>query len=62
MILSKEQKERLTELLEEVQDWMLSNDYECGEHGSIIYDKVSTVIRELNNPDEYNTTTKSVVS
>ena len=60
MILRTEQNERLTGLLEEVQDWMLENDYECGEVGSQIYEKISRVINELNNPDEYNTTTKSL--
>ena len=33
-------KSDIEELLEEIQDWMLDNDYECGPHGSIIYDKI----------------------
>jgi len=27
--------------LEEIQQWMMANDYECGPQGSEIYDKIS---------------------
>lgn len=27
--------------LEQIQSWMMNNDYECGEVGSEIYDKIS---------------------
>lgn len=34
----------LKELLEDIQSWMLDNDYECGEQGSDIYDRISEVL------------------
>ena len=41
----------LKELLTDIQDWMMENDYECGEGGSDIYQRISTVIKEY---DEAN--------
>lgn len=38
--------EELKELLTDIQDWMLDNDYECGEVGSDIYQRISGVIAE----------------
>ncbi len=26
--------------LEEIQHWMMANDYECGPHGDEIYEKI----------------------
>lgn len=32
------------ELLEEIQTWMIDNDYECGEQGSEIYSRISKLL------------------
>jgi hypothetical protein len=38
--------EEITELLEEIQDWMIDNDYECGEQGGRIYDKICEILNK----------------
>lgn len=35
------------ELLEEIQEWMVENDYECGPWGSQIYKKISKLLGEI---------------
>jgi len=45
VIMNKEIKE----LLEEIQEWMIENDYECGEHGNEIYQKILTILKYDNN-------------
>jgi hypothetical protein len=49
MILNKDQKETLTKLLEDVQDWMVDNNHEHEPHGSILFDRISLVIEDLNS-------------
>lgn len=34
----------IKDLLEEIQDWMIENDYECGEQGGDIYMRISKII------------------
>lgn len=36
-------------LLEDIQDWMMSNDYECGPVGSTIWDRISEILGEEND-------------
>jgi regulator of replication initiation timing len=36
----REENESLKELLSEIQDWMLDNDYECGCVGASLYEKI----------------------
>lgn len=31
-------------LLENIQNWMLDNDYECGIRGSAIYDEITELL------------------
>jgi hypothetical protein len=31
-------------LLEDIQDWMMSNDYECGPVGSTIWDRIKEIL------------------
>ena len=38
--------DEVKELLEEIQSWMIDNDYECGEWGSEIYQKIKEVLRD----------------
>jgi hypothetical protein len=33
-------------LLVDIQDWMMRNDYECGEEGSALYQEISELIGE----------------
>lgn len=33
----------LKELVVEILEWMVDNDYECGPHGSQIYSKLSSL-------------------
>ena len=44
----------IKELLTDIQNWMMENDYECGERGSDIYERISTFLRkdeaETNSP------------
>lgn len=35
---------QLKTLLEEIQEWMLANDYECGPAGSVIYDEIQKTL------------------
>lgn len=37
-----------TELLKEIQTWMMDNDYECGPKGAEIYEKISKILGEEN--------------
>ncbi len=36
-------------LLEDIQDWMMSNDYECGPVGSTIWSRISEILGEEND-------------
>lgn len=38
--------DEIKELLEEIQGWMIDNDYECGEHGSKIYNQISELLEK----------------
>lgn len=33
-------------LLENIRDWMIENDYECGERGSELYDAICELVGE----------------
>lgn len=35
---------KIKTLLENIQNWMLDNDYECGIRGSAIYDEISEIL------------------
>lgn len=39
----------IRDLLEEIQDWMMENDYECGPHGSEIYKRISEELKKYDN-------------
>ena len=43
--------EELKELLLEIQDWMMDNDYECGEQGADIYGRISNLLKKYDNAD-----------
>ena len=48
----------IRELLEEIQDWMMENDYECGPHGSEIYQRISEELKKydkVENSPHYST-------
>lgn len=34
----------LRELLTDIQEWMVDNDYECGPQGSAIFDRISDAL------------------
>jgi len=36
----------IKELLEEIQDWMVENDYECGSWGTDIYKRISEILKK----------------
>lgn len=36
--------EEIKTLLEDIQTWMLDNDYECGEVGGQLYNQISKVL------------------
>jgi hypothetical protein len=38
----------IEELLNDIQDWMMDNDYECGEGGSEIYQRITKVLGDKN--------------
>ena len=38
--------DEIKELFEEIQDWMMDNDYECGVWGSEIYRKIKEILKE----------------
>lgn len=48
MLIDEEQKQKMIILLQDIQDWMLSNDYECGNVGSQLYDEIGEMINILN--------------
>lgn len=37
------------ELLKEIQDWMMDNDYECGPWGSDIYQRITELLKKYEN-------------
>ena len=37
------------ELLEEIQGWMSENDYECGPHGSQLFEQITQELEKLKN-------------
>lgn len=43
--IEKENAE-LKELLSEIQDWMMDNDYECGPVGSKLYEDISKIFEQ----------------
>lgn len=38
--------ETLKELLEDIQTWMMDNDYECGPEGHEIYKRIHEALNE----------------
>ena len=36
----------IKDLLTDIQDWMRENDYECGEWGSDIYDRITRTLKD----------------
>jgi hypothetical protein len=38
--------DEIKELLEEIQNWMIDNDYECGDQGSEIYSKITELLNK----------------
>lgn len=40
----KLEKLKIKELLFEIQDWMMDNDYECGPVGSKLYEDISNIL------------------
>lgn len=38
--------ESIKHLLEDIQNWMMDNDYECGEEGSDIYQRITKALKE----------------
>lgn len=49
--------DELKDLLLDIQDWMVENDYECGEVGSDIYQRISTAIKEYDEANKLVTNT-----
>jgi|FAXJ01.1.fsa_nt_gi hypothetical protein len=39
----------LKQLLEDIQDWMMENDYECGPRGGDIYQEISEILKKHDN-------------
>jgi hypothetical protein len=39
--------EEIKDLLTDIQNWMIENDYECGEAGSDIYNRIEMILKEL---------------
>ena len=35
---------QLKTLLENIQEWMVDNDYECGNRGSELYDEITELL------------------
>ena len=48
----KEIPEEISFLLEEIQDWMIDNDYESGEHGGHIYNRICEVLQNYAPKDK----------
>ena len=40
-------KTPIIELLEDIKDYMIENDLECGEQGSEIYKRISNILYDL---------------
>ena len=44
----------IKELLEDIQDWMMENDYECGPCGAELYNDITEILKKydkhLNDP------------
>ena len=38
--------DELKELLNDIQEWMVENDYECGEQGSEIYQRITDALKK----------------
>jgi hypothetical protein len=36
--------DEVKQLLEDIRDWMIENDYECGEVGSEIYQRINRIL------------------
>lgn len=37
--------DELKKLLEDIKDWMITNDYECGPEGADIFDRIQNVLK-----------------
>lgn len=47
--MTQELPPNIKTLLEDIQDWMMSNDYECGAVGSTIWDRIKKILGEEND-------------
>lgn len=47
MLISKEMTEKIVLLFDDIQNWMVENDYECGDVGSQIYTEISEILKEI---------------
>lgn len=41
--------EEIRELLENILDWMIENDYECGREGGHLYGRIFILLNEQTN-------------
>lgn len=41
--------DNVKELLEEIQDWMMENDYECGPMGAELFKEISELLQKYDN-------------
>ena len=44
--------DEIKELLKDIQDWMMENDYECGPVGSEIYHDITIILKKYDNNTE----------
>jgi len=42
----------IKELLYDIQNWMIDNDYECGNEGSELYIRIEKLLS--NNPEQHD--------
>lgn len=46
--------EEIRQLLDDIQTWMMDNDYECGQVGSKIYNEISNILEKYNDKQNKN--------
>jgi hypothetical protein len=39
----------LEELLNDIRNWMIENDYECGERGGELFDRIDKILKTDSN-------------
>lgn len=47
--MTQELTPNIKTLLKDIQDWMMSNDYECGPAGSTIWDRIEEILGQQND-------------